>query len=176
MPSLPEFTYHPDPLATGSIVPFGGECPSCGMARGYAYASMPYAEGEHEHICPWCIADGSANEKFDATFVDAWPLRKAKVSEVVIAEVTKRTPGYEAWQQEQWLTCCGDACEFHGDAPASELQALDEAGLSRLDSTSGFAVDLLRDMIEHYEPGGSPAFYKFTCRHCGLVLYAADCD
>ena len=93
--------------------------------RGYIYTASVYAPGWYRDcICPWCIADGSAAEKFEAMFSDDHPLAQAGVPDAVIEEVTRRTPGFNSWQQEEWLSCCGDACEFHGDAPRSELQAL----------------------------------------------------
>ena len=72
MSTLPTFRYHPDSIATGSVKPSDKECRSCGEARGYIYTSSVYAEESlDEEICPWCIADGSAAEKFDASFCDA---------------------------------------------------------------------------------------------------------
>ena len=67
---LPDFKYHPNPIATGSIVPSVEVCPVCRESRGYAYDGIPYGTKEVEHICPWCIADGSAHEKFEVEFTD----------------------------------------------------------------------------------------------------------
>lgn len=116
------------------------------------------------------------HEKFDAEFVDAEPLRSAKLPEQVVAEVTQRTPGYESWQQEEWLVCCEDACEFHGEAPADELRSFAAQGLERLADTTGFTTGDLQEIVPQYAPGGSPAFYKFVCRHCGEVRFGGDCD
>lgn len=173
---LPTFTYHPDPLSTGAIEPSNAVCECCGKARGYVYTSMIYAEEDIDYICPWCIADGSAHKKFDGEFVDAHPLHQAGLAQSIIDEVSYRTPGYISWQQETWLACCDDACAFLGDAPAQELQALDEQGIQQLSHDSGFSVHDLPDMIAQYSPKGSPAFYKFQCLHCGKVRYAGDCD
>jgi hypothetical protein len=57
---LPDFPYHPDPLATGSIEESPADCVSCGRARGFVYTGSVYAVEEAEPLCPWCIADGSA--------------------------------------------------------------------------------------------------------------------
>lgn len=35
--SLPEFRYHPDPVASGSIVASGATCRVCVEARGYIH-------------------------------------------------------------------------------------------------------------------------------------------
>src|SRR5262245_51685164 len=69
---LPTFVYHPDPVATGSIVRATLTCSCCERERAYTYAGAVFAEEELEdELCPWCIADGSAAEKYDATFTDA---------------------------------------------------------------------------------------------------------
>lgn len=107
---LPVFKYHPNPLATGSVVESNTMCICCGESRGYIYTSSVYAAKElHHKICPWCIADGSAAKKFSATFVDSHPLYQAGIEESIILEVTTKTPGYDTWQQEIWLSHCSDA-------------------------------------------------------------------
>ena len=173
--SIPAFKYHPDPIATGSVKQSDSICKCCGAARGYIYTASVYAPGSYEEcICPWCIADGSAAEKFEATFSDARPLIRAGVPAEIIAEVTQRTPGYISWQQEVWLACCRDACEFHGDAPRSELQHLQGDALSRTLAVWEWREDVWARFVQHYQPGGNPAVYKFRCRHCGEFQYAAD--
>ena len=157
-------------------MPSSEVCPACERARGLAYFATPYGEEDHEHICPWCIADGTAHAKLDVEFVDGWHLEAENVPASVLAEVTQRTPAYLCWQSEQWLVCCGDACEFHGDASAAELRALDDVAIRELASMAGFDEDAVPEIIEAYEPCGSPAFYKFICRHCGKPQYGGDCD
>lgn len=66
---LPEFKFHPDPLNTGAIKPNDDACACCEESRGYAYTGSIYCRSRAATICPWCIADGSAAEKFRATFV-----------------------------------------------------------------------------------------------------------
>jgi uncharacterized protein CbrC (UPF0167 family) len=82
---LPKFKYHPDPVATGAIKPSEEVCECCNRARGYVYTSTIYAEDEIQFICPWCIADGSAAQKFDGMFSDDYPLKEAGVNEEVIS-------------------------------------------------------------------------------------------
>lgn len=172
---LPNFCYHPDPLATGSVKASDTVCRCCGEARGYVYTASVYALNELcDSICPWCIADGSAAQKFDAMFSDDIPLVQAGVPDKVIEEVTRRTPGYNSWQQETWLSCCGDACEFHGNATRPELQALNGNDLARVLADFGWREQHWPQFIQHYQPGGNPAVYKFVCRHCHTTKYAVD--
>ena len=172
---LPNFKYHPNPVATGSVKRSDAKCRCCGMANGYIYAASVYAEEElHEEICPWCIENGKAAEKFGALFSDDAPLLEEGISSEICAEVSERTPGFNSWQQEEWLSHCNDACEFHGDAQKQELEKL-----SGLEKESFLSRNFLKEedwnnVLEHYQPGGNPTVYKFVCRHCEAILYSID--
>ena len=173
--SLPAFTYHPDPLSTGSIEASDAPCLCCGHVRGYIYTASVYAPGTYsECICPWCIADGSAAEKFEAVFSDDRPLVEAGLPKAVIEEVTRRTPGYCSWQQDEWLSCCDDACQFYGDPPRSELEALQGDALARTLAAWEWTESEWKQFLPHYQPAGNPAVYKFRCRHCHSVKYGID--
>jgi uncharacterized protein len=173
---LPEFRYHPHPIATGSVKPSDKACRCCDQSRGFVYSASVYAVEElNEAICPFCIADGSASKKFDAMFVDSHPLLPG-ISKQIVEEVTRRTPGYVSWQQEVWLACCDDACEFHGDVPRNELRALDEEALREVLSDLQLTSSELRVFVKLYVPGGDPAVYKFVCRHCRRIRYGIDCS
>jgi uncharacterized protein CbrC (UPF0167 family) len=121
---LPTFKYHLDPIATGSIKEDpDAPCLSCNRIRGYIYEGPAYSEKFHyltRSLCPWCIADGSAARKFGAEFADAGTLDD--VDDDVMDEIAHRTPGSDAWQQEQWLTCCDDAAAYLGRAGNAELK------------------------------------------------------
>jgi len=173
--SFPKFRYHPNPIATGSIVSSDEACECCGQVRGYVYCTSPYGENGIEYVCPWCIADGAASRKFGAVFADSSPLSKANIAEEIIDEVTLRTPGYLSWQQEEWIACCDDACEFHGDADPGELAALDGDDRLRIANDFELPIGDFEKLLMRYRPKGSPAIYKFKCRHCGSVHYNWDC-
>jgi len=175
--SLPTFTYHPDPIATGSIAISDAECVFCEQKRGYIYTSHTYCEEDIEDaLCPWCIADGSAARRFDATFSDPEPLLQAEVPEEVVEEVTRRTPGFTSWQQEEWLCCCDDACEFHGDPTRAHLATISGAPLEDLLERMDWSPEEWAEFLGVYEPGGSPAIYHFVCRHCKQPKYGIDYD
>lgn len=175
--SLPAFKYHPNPIATGSVVASPAECRCCGRARGYIYSASVYAvDSLRDQICPWCIADGSAAQRFDAMFSDDDPLVRAQVPADVVEEVTRRTPGYVSWQQEHWLSCCRDACEFHGDATRAQLTAATGPAIDSILSETRMTPQEWLDFLARYEPGGSPAIYHFVCRHCKHSKFGWDCD
>ena len=171
---LPKFKYHPDPVATGNIVKSDECCECCGEKRGYIYNSTIYAEEEIEFICPWCISNGEASTKFDGMFSDDYPLVDAGISESIINEVTRKTPGYNSWQQEEWQSHCDDACEFHGDATKKELEELKDTQLSEFLAVQLVDQNTWENILDAYEPGGNPAIYKFICKHCNKLIYTMD--
>ncbi len=120
---LPITKYHPNPVATGSVEANPDQpCLCCNRIRGYVYTGPAYAERFHylsACLCPWCVADGSAAKAFGAEFTDTGTLDD--VPKAVLEELVKRTPGFTAWQQEQWLCCCQDAAAYLGRAGAAEL-------------------------------------------------------
>ena len=178
---LPVFRYHPNPIATGSVVPSASTCRSCGQARGFIYTGPVYAEEElSDTLCPWCIGDGSAAEKFGAQFTDSagvggygdWDA----VPSSVITEVSRRTPGFSGWQQERWWTHCGDAAEFLGPAGRTELEERWADALSNLRAVSGYDDDEWKDYLAALDRASSPTAYVFRCRHCGELGGYSDAD
>lgn len=180
--NLPYFKYHPDPIATGSVVRSDAECECCGELRGFIYIGPVYVEDElDEALCPWCIADGSAYSKFDASFTDsdsigdygAWD----SVPKHVVDLVAHQTPGFSGWQQERWWTHCGDAAAFLGRVGHGELIAYGQEAISSIQESTGlpdgpewesFFAALDRD--------GSPTAYLFRCTKCGALGGYQDCD
>lgn len=110
---LPTFSYHPDPVATGSAEPSAEVCDVCREPAGLRYTGPVYGK-QADVLCLRCIADGRAAaalgvaEDDPAELVDAgWGVPDEVPPEVVV-EVSQRTPGYIAWQQERWLYHCAD--------------------------------------------------------------------
>lgn len=173
---LPIFKYHPDPMGTGAVEKTQDECECCEQRRGYKAASTIYAIDDIETICPWCIANGAAAEKFDGAFSDAHPLLSDGIDPEIVDEVCKRTPGFITWQQERWLSHCDDACEFLGDADKSDLEALSGESLKAFLSAEHIEAEYWPDILAGYEKGGHIAIYKFRCRGCGQHRFYADTD
>jgi uncharacterized protein len=180
--NLPNFRYHPDPLATGSIERSDDPCVCCGQTRGFVYVGPVYAVEEYvDCICPWCIADGSAHAKLAASFTDESGVggygKWDEVPEAVRDEVAHRTPGFAGWQQEQWWTHCGDAGEFLGRVGSQELAGFGPEAVAAIraaeDVPEGregerFMASLKRD--------GSPTAYLFRWTKCGEFGGYWDCD
>lgn len=174
---LPTFRYHPDPVKSGSVVESDGECRVCGKSRGYIYTGPVYSEDElDEQICPWCIADGSAHEKFDATFVDAEAFGEDAPGHAV-EEIAERTPGYNAWQGEQWPCCCGDATAFLQPAGIRELrQQYDWEGIAitHIVQEMGISGGAARRLLESLDRDKGPTVYLFQCLKCNRLHLSID--
>jgi uncharacterized protein CbrC (UPF0167 family) len=177
MTDLPDFPYHPDPIATGFVEASDTECIACGKARGFIYIGPAFAGDELvEVICPWCIADGKAATKFDAEFTDVgWGVPDGVPAEVT-ETIAKRTPGFNGWQQEHWLYHCNDGAAFLGRAGSEELESHPDAieMLRREGEESGWDADQIAGYIGALDKDGEATAYLFRCRHCGTHLAYSD--
>ncbi|WP_201373855.1 CbrC family protein [Ktedonobacter robiniae] len=109
---LPFFKYHPDPLATGMIQRRQTTCPICQQVRAYVYVGPFYAEERVKGICPWCIQSGLAATMYHGEFQDVASCEDAAPE--CRDELAHRTPGYNGWQQEIWLSHHNNFCAFVG--------------------------------------------------------------
>lgn len=181
---LPTFRYHPDPVGTGAFERHGGTCRSCERPRGWVYVVPPYAlENLRDALCPWCVADGSAAARFEATFTDLGPVADlagdaAGVDADVLDEIARRTPGFSAWDQERWLFHCGDAAAFLGAVGWAELADLPEAQAMLREQAArwGFTGDDAQAFVGSLDVDGSSTAYLFRCLHCARHLAYADLD
>jgi uncharacterized protein len=177
---LPSFRYHPDPLSTGSFkADADTPCLSCNRLRGYSYTGSVWTEKPFildDHICPWCIADGSAAKRFGATFNYTGTLDD--VTAAVREEIETRTPGFTAWQQEVWLGCCGDAAAFLGLAGAKELREQFPGAVASVKKVLRDEYDLagaeLNDFLDSLSIETDPTAYIFRCLHCQKYLSYVD--
>ncbi|HUQ83095.1 MAG TPA: CbrC family protein [Gemmatimonadaceae bacterium] len=175
---LPAFRYHPFPVDTGSVTASEATCAVCEEERGFIYAGPVYAEGDFDDtICPWCIADGSAHRSLGATFVDSEAFA-VDTPDTVIAEISERTPGYSAWQPEEWPSCCGDAAAFIGPVGIAEIREkhrhLEGFVLRQIIYGLGISGSAATRMLESLHRDSSPTAYLFKCLHCEEPLVHVD--
>jgi uncharacterized protein CbrC (UPF0167 family) len=183
METLPPFRYHPDPVGTGSVVASDVVCRRCERARGCVYVGPVYAEEElGGELCPWCIADGSAADQFEAEYTDAEGVgdgaRWGEVPTAVLEEITRRTPGFAGWQQERWWTHCGDGAAFLGRAGRRELEDRWAAALPTIRIEAGLDADPAgwARYLEALDVESAPTAYVFRCLHCGRLGGYSDTD
>jgi len=181
MPTLPYFRFHPDPIATGSIIPSDEPCDCCGHARGFVYEGPTYRTvAVNPRICPWCIADGSAHEKLNATFQDEdriggneWD----KVPQSTIEEIAYRTPGFCGWQAEYWWSHCGEAACYLGSVTPEGLVAAGPEAVEAIRESIGLTVgDEWNNFFGALDNEGSWLAYLFRCSKCGALGGYQDCD
>jgi len=162
---FPTFRYHPDPIATGSVVRSEKKCEVCGAARGFVYTVGTYGLRELDSVCPWCIADGSAHLKFGAEFVDKDSIgdngRWERVSKDVVEEVAFRTPGFAGWQHERWFTHCGDAAEFLGPMGKPELERMGSEAIEVVRLDSNFQREEWKSYFDSLDAKHGPTAYIF---------------
>lgn len=175
---LPKFKYHRDPVGSEVVVASGGTCICCSRARGYLYVGPAFTTDRNvrDNICPWCIADGSAAQKFEANFAGAHPLLIKGIARDIVDEVTKRTPGYFCWQSDNWQVHCNDACVYHGDASVEDIGNASKETIVAWKTEYAMMNEDWASFADGYEPKGHSAFYKFVCRHCAVVLLSWDLD
>jgi uncharacterized protein CbrC (UPF0167 family) len=174
--TLPQFRYHPDPIATGSVVAEPVLCACCRLQRPYTYVGPVFAEAELDRaLCPWCIADGSAADMFDAQFTDVY-WSDADVPVTVTTEVLHRTPGFHGWQQERWLHHCNDAAAFYGRAGAADLAPFPDAlnAIREERRRHRWPDHDIENYLQQLNADGQPTAYRFRCLHCGSDLAYSD--
>ncbi len=204
--AFPTFTYYPDPIGGGAFHETQDPCPCCGEVRGWGYVFGPYCPGESpENLCPWCIADGSASEKYGtdghkADFTgDLFEIRRdddGRITEVLNPFITDltvpqeqweelscRTPRFLTWQEPQWLACCSTPAQYLGQPTGAELKALDDLDvpggvLDSLRATSHWGADgtPVEARVDHVGPDASEVVYLFRCSGCGRHLAYSDND
>jgi uncharacterized protein len=112
---LPHFPYHRDPVASGSVEESDATCDCCGQSRGTIYSGVTYCRDEPT-LCPWCIADGSAANKYDATFFDGVFVdddgNRIDLPEKFDHEVFGRTIGFATFNPIGWWVHCGQPAEY----------------------------------------------------------------
>jgi len=168
---LPVFRYHPDPIRSGSVAVSDELCRCCKKSRGYVYAGPVYSEEEDldDKLCPWCIADGKAHRKFDATFIDSEAFADG-IPQEAMDEIEQRTPGYNAFQSEVWPACCGDATEFLMPAGIAEVRKYDYTleGLimGHIVHKMGISGGAATRLLDGLRKDSGPTVYLFRCPRC----------
>ncbi len=175
MSSIPEFKYNPNAEKLGIIKRQKTMCPVCNKERDAVYEGPFYAFEEVEGICPWCIKDGSAAKKYDGVFQDSESCDSVANQEY-LSELTRRTPGYSGWQQERWLSHCGDFCalkKYVGWADIKELKDELTNDINEIKTNYGLTqVELENSLLNK----GSMQGYLFQCLHCGKHRLTVDTD
>jgi uncharacterized protein CbrC (UPF0167 family) len=121
-------------------------------------------------LCPWCVADGSAARRFEASFTDATAV--TGVPEIVQEALETRTPGIAGMGHKHWVGCCGDATAYLGRVGAEELRGSFAPALPAVREAMERQYQVYgeeRDrMVDGLRRNGASA-YVFQCLHCNTV-------
>ena len=109
----PSFRFYPGAYDDGAIAPDDRPCELCGHARGQIYQGSLMGASPPTHVCPWCIADGSAGAAANCKF-GAFNEVTAGVASDVRDEVANRTPAPISWQDFIWPAHEGVPMIFEG--------------------------------------------------------------
>jgi hypothetical protein len=166
---LPTFRHHPDPIASGSISASDAKCACCKKSRGYIYEGPVYGDDDEVTLCPWCIHDGSAHKKLNVTFVDSEAFADDASAQVVDL-ICERTPGFNAWQGEQWPSCCGEPAAFVTPLGAEDIRTkyprLEGTLMMHIVHDLGISGGAARRVLESLQKDESPTAFLFQCLHC----------
>ncbi len=189
---LPDFRYHPNPLETGMFRQDEPKtCCCCGKETAVWYDG-PFDgdwnnpafdrdadENEYEKmdfVCPECIADGSAAEKFCCTFPSGETVGEKLNDPAKKDEWLHRTPGYYSWQEPLWYTHCGDYCAFLGSVGWKEIEEMglaDEIADTYDEDVCGSEFSFVREYTVRH---GHVQCFLFRCLHCGRHFVTLDPD
>ena len=172
---IPSFKYNPDPIKARVIEEREAICPVCNKVTQYVYVGPFYAIEEVEGICPWCIEDGSAAKKYDGEFQDGCSCEDVDSVEY-LDELIHRTPGYCGWQQEKWLSHCGDFCAFIDYVGWNEIKDIADELEDDIEQIKGEMGMTQEEFEESFVNGGSHQGYLFKCVICGKHRLTSDLD
>jgi len=168
---LPKYKYHSNPIKTGVIKEKSCHCDVCGEEVDYIYDGPFYSTHDEVTICPWCIENGKASEKYDGEFHDRCSCDKVDKKESVV-ELVQKNPGYCGWQQEYWLSHCGDFCAFIDYVGWEDIQGIISELQEDIENL-GYSIDEVKKFMKK---NGNMQGYLFQCIKCGKNRIYIDCD
>jgi hypothetical protein len=172
---IPSFKYNPDPFKIGVFKKKKALCPVCGNNTDVIYCGPFYSTKDVEDICPDCIKNGTAADKYDGEFQDSASCENVDNQEYV-NELCHRTPGYCGWQQEVWLSHCGDFCQILGNVGWNEIAHLKDELIEDIDRIINDFNMTIKELQDNLISGGSLQGYLFKCVKCGKHRLHVDCD
>ncbi len=170
---LPKFKYSPNAYKLDIFIEEEGTCSVCNEKRKLKYNGSFYSIDKPNYICPWCISNGKAAEKYEGEFNDYLGIEgvspdpkdpEPSIPKEMLYEICTRTPSYNSWQQEVWLTHCNEPCVFIGYATSEAIKPI----LSEVKED----IENLNFPIEWFTEGftresSDIGAYIFKCCNCG---------
>lgn len=179
MEKLPQFKYSPNAYEIGVFEQEEGTCSICNQERELRYTGSFYSVETPDYICPWCIEDGSAAQKYKGEFNDFAGIEGASLDEKALIpkelslQASERTPSYISWQQEEWMSHCSEPCAFIGYADGETIKPIIDELKPDIEERFGYDVDFV---LENLTKDGSMVGYLFQCVNCGKHRLHIDFD
>lgn len=155
-------------------------CECCGIVSPLVYTGMFYAEENVEILCPECVSNGKAAEKFCGEFYDYWSDIPKTMPKESLHELQHKTPSYRGQQQEYVPHCCNDFCKFIDYVGWRDIQ---KRGLTNnlvfccYNNTiieNGKKYNFIEANKEKLRKKGDFRGYLFQCLHCNSYHLHAD--
>lgn len=139
----------------------------------YSEMGIYSAEYEPEILCPDCIANGTAAEKFDGTF--QCYLDEESVSPEDYDAVMRRTPTILSYQDLEWKVCCGKPCVYMRRAKNVDFPAiLEKLKETYSEEEEGVPFEKLSELGG--ESDDESSLILFRCQTCGRLYGVIDLD
>lgn len=155
MMELPKFKYSPNAYKVDVFENIEGICSVCNEKRQVKYKGSFYSLEDLEYICPWCIANGNAAEKYDGEFNDYCGIEgvssdpnngEPTIQNELLLEITNKTPSYISWQQQVCLTHCNEPCAFIDYADTKTIKPILEELTNDIES-NGYDPELIKNFL-----------------------------
>ncbi|MFW2177392.1 MULTISPECIES: CbrC family protein [unclassified Moraxella] len=179
--NYPIFKYHPNAYDLDIFIKEQGVCDVCGKPSELKYDCSFYSAEELDYICPFCISDGSASNKYGGQFNNYLSIETVEILETEEAflpknpnklfdEIAYRTPSYHSWQQQYWLTHCNEPCAFISYADVDTIRPLLDELIEDIEN-SGYPAEMIRNELGR---DSELAGYLFQCVKCGKYRLYVD--
>lgn len=150
----------------------GVVCECCGETT-KLYSEMGIHSGEEcDILCPDCIANGRAAERFHGKFNE---LEEGCGSPECAQTVESKTPRLPANQEYLWKVCCGKPCVYLKRATHEDVEKLslwEKLKETYCDEIIPFSD--LREMLGEEEDDS--LLMLFRCKECGKLHAIIDLD
>jgi uncharacterized protein CbrC (UPF0167 family) len=180
---IPFFKYHLKPLDTLSFEQEETMICCCCKRETQVYYEYPFysqfhPDNEIEPICPDCIKNGKASEKWGGTFQNPDFCDKID-NPSAVDELLHRTPGYYSQRQSYWLSHCNDFCALvdliydWGEIKKRNIEhEIMNDGVVLNDNINVKNFDALTRKINYNQ--SKYQGYLFKCLHCGAHRLYVD--
>lgn len=176
MKHLPHFKYNPNAYTNGIIEAKEIQCNVCKEHQSHVYKGPFYSVENIDLICPWCVANGQAAQKYEGEFQSYTSIegispdpklpntityKKAEIDELIL-----QTPSYTAWQQAVWLGHCESPCAFIDYVGWEEIKDLVvelKEDIEQIKIDYHITQGMFEKMLQN---NGDFQGYLFQCIHC----------